>query len=159
MARFEINKKQLSQNFIDAFFYASWVYIILVFVGAAVGVVGFLYGLHKDVYMLTLGIAATVMGGLAFLMVAFQFVTLYLVFFGKFKMNYPDGVKVFEIERAADGFVINNISKKASSTLHFYNIAKVAKTKRTILIKLKRGTIFGFPRSEELDKVFDVPKA
>jgi len=154
MVTIEINKKQLWQNYRDAFFYASWIYIGLMLIGAAVGAVGLVFGIGKDVYTLTLGIAATVMGGLAFFMVVFQMITLHIVFFGKFKENYPNGIKRFELGRSESGFEIHNLINGASATLHFYNVAKVAKTKNTILIKLKRGTLIGFPRNEELDKVF-----
>ena len=154
MVRIEINKKQLVVNFLDAFFYASWIYIGLCLIGAAVGAVGLVYGIGKSNSMLILGIAATVMGGLALLMVCFQFITLCLIFFGKFKSNYPNGVKIFEIARADTGFEIHNVVVGASATLHFYHIAKIVKTKRSILIKLKKGAIIGYPRTPELDQIF-----
>jgi|GEM_PF-4044378 len=154
MVRIEINKKQLNRNFADALFYASWIYIALFCLGAAVGAFGLVYGIGKNTYTLALGIASTVLAVLALAMVAFQFATVYLVFLGKFKTQYPNGVKIFEIERREDGFFIHNVVVGASATLHFYNVAKIAKTKHTIIIRLKRGTVFGFPRTPELDAIF-----
>lgn len=154
MVRIEINKKQLIGNFVDAFFYASWIYLLLACIGGAVGAVGFVYGIGKSSSMLILGVAAVVMAGLALLIVCFHFITLYLVFFGKLNTTYPDGVKKFEIERSQAGFEIHNLVVGASATLHFHYIAKIVKTKRTILIRLKKGTIFGFPRTPELDEIF-----
>lgn len=154
MVRIEINKKQLVRNFVDAFFYASWLYMAMFVVGAAVGAVGLVFGIGKNTYTLAIGVAALVLAVLALLLCAFQCGSIYLVFLGKFKESYPNGVKIFEIERLADGFEINNVVVRSKATLHFYNIAKIAKTKNTIIIRLKRGTVFGFPRTDELDAIF-----
>lgn len=154
MVRFEINKTQLKQNFADAFWRMSWIYMVLFVVGAAVGAVGLVFGIGKNVGTLIIGIAAIVMAALSLAMVGFQFATLHIVFFGKFKENYPNGVKIFEIERTDAGYDIHNVVNGSRATLHHFKVAKIIKTKRSILLKLRQGTMLGFPRSEELDKIF-----
>ncbi len=155
MTRIEIDRKQLNRNVLDTFIYATWLYMILFALAVAVGAIGIVFGLKNDDNMtLTMGIAFAVLAGISLAMIIFQFAAIYFVYLGKFKINYPDGKKVFEIERVQGGYFLNNIAKNASATIHDSKIAKIVKTKNTIIIKLKRGMYFGFPRSEELDEVF-----
>ena len=155
MTRIEIDKKQLKRNVVDTFLYATWIYMILFAVAVALGVVGIVFGKRNDdTLTLTMGIACAVLAGISLAMIIFQFAAIHFVYLGKFKTNYPGGKKVFEIERVQGGYFLNNVLKNATATVHDSNIAKIAKTKNTIIIKLKRGTYFGFPRSAELDEVF-----
>lgn len=155
MTRIEIDRKQLNRNVLDTFLYATWIYMILFALAVAVGTIGIVFGQKNDDQItFIMGVAFAVLAGISLLMIVFQFAAIYFVYLGKFKTNYPDGKKVFEIERVQGGYFLNNVSKEASATVHDANIAKIAKTKNTIIIKLRRGTYFGFPRSAELDEVF-----
>lgn len=85
-----------------------------------------------------LGIAFLVMGVLALCLVCFYFITIHFVYFGNFKKKYPNGVKIFEISRVDLGYEIHNVVQDLSAVLQLDYIAKIVKTKRSILIRLKK---------------------